>query len=132
MAREVQGIEWIGYVDDTSWSSILAESSILAFPSLEEGFGLPVLDAFRQGVPVLTSGRSSMREIAGSAALLVDPLDERSICAGLHSLLTDSLLCKRLVNEGFERAEKFTWQACVERILRALKSLNTRDIMGGL
>ena len=86
----------------------------LAYPSLYEGFGLPVLEAMAHGTPVLTSDRSSLPEVAGDAALLVDPLDPDAIAAGLVCLVDDRALRERLADAGPRRAARFTWAATAQ------------------
>ncbi len=80
------------------------------FPSLYEGFGLPVLEAMARGVPVACSDASSLPEVAGEAALLFDPHRPAQIAAALGRLLTDAALCERLGELGRERAQHFTWE----------------------
>lgn len=98
-----------GYVDERDKASLLAGATALAYPSLAEGFGMPVLEAFAAGVPVLTSRASSLPEVAGDAALLVDP-DEAAIASGLRTLLTDAALRERLAAAGRARVGAFTWE----------------------
>jgi alpha-1,3-rhamnosyl/mannosyltransferase len=93
---------------------LYARASIFAFPSLDEGFGMPMLDAMARGVPVLTSNISAMPEVVGDAGLLVDPTDVDSIAAGLYRLTTDTALTVRLVQAGLERAKQFTWEKAVQ------------------
>jgi glycosyltransferase involved in cell wall biosynthesis len=95
-AEEVEGL----------WA--LAEAFV--FPSLYEGFGLPVLEAMARGVPVACSNASSLPEVAGEAALLFDPRDEPAIAAALRRLLDDPALCERLRARGLARVEEFTWE----------------------
>jgi len=80
------------------------------FPSLYEGFGLPVLEAMARGVPVACADASSLPEVAGEAALLFDPRSEEAIADALRRLLTDEALCERLRRLGLERAARFTWE----------------------
>ena len=95
----------------------------LALPSLYEGFGLPLLEAMSNGVPVLTSNVSSLPEIAGDAALLVDPLDVDAIADGLWQLLTDSELGSRLAARGRARAAEFSWERAARETLDVYHSL---------
>jgi glycosyltransferase involved in cell wall biosynthesis len=83
---------------------------VVAYPSLYEGFGLPILEAMACGVPVVTSNRSSMVEVAGEAALLVDPEEVGEIAAALARALADRDLREDLRSRGIARAAEFTWQ----------------------
>ena len=100
-----------GPVGDATLHALYQRADGLAYPSLYEGFGLPVLEAMAHGVPVLTSDRSSLPEVAGDAALLVDPLDRSAIAAGLLRLVGDQALRERLAAAGPRRAAGFTWRA---------------------
>ena len=98
-----------GYVTDRQLGELYAKASIFAFPSLDEGFGMPVLDAMASGVPVLSSTRSALPEVCGDAALLVDPADNDAIAEGLTQLASDSALREELRVRGLIRAREFTW-----------------------
>jgi glycosyltransferase involved in cell wall biosynthesis len=100
-----------GPVGDAVLHGLYAAADGLAYPSLYEGFGLPVLEAMAHGTPVLTSDRSSLPEVAGEAALLVDPTDQAAISAGLLRLVGDRTLRARLAAAGPRRAGRFTWPA---------------------
>lgn len=119
-ANSTPGVTWTGYASDSEWERLLATCHCFALPSLYEGFGLPVLDAMLRGVPTLTSARGSLAEVAGSAAIVVEPEDEASIAHGLKQLLTDGNLRERLAKEGPEQAKMFTWQRTCELFLRTL------------
>jgi glycosyltransferase involved in cell wall biosynthesis len=108
-----QDIQVLGYVTDSQLEELYQRASILAFPSLDEGFGMPVLDAMARGVPVLTSNVSALPEVAGDAALLVDPTDVHAIADGLSRLATDSELRGTLIRAGIARAREFTWEQSV-------------------
>jgi glycosyltransferase involved in cell wall biosynthesis len=103
-----------GRVPDQVLGGLYATADGLAYPSLYEGFGLPVLEAMARGLPVLTSDRSSLPEVAGGAALLVDPTDVPAIAKGLVELVSDSGLRQRLATGGPRRAAAFTWRATAE------------------
>ena len=99
-----------GYLTDNQLADLYAAAALFVYPSLYEGFGLPVLEAMASGAPVLTSSVSSMPEVAGDAALLADPHDQASIARGMAAILTDSSLAERMVVRGFERALQFSWE----------------------
>jgi len=118
-----QDIQVLGYVTDSQLEDLYRRASILAFPSLDEGFGMTVLDAMARGVPVLTSNISAMPEVAGDAALLVDPADVQSIAAGLCRLATNSDLRDTLIRAGFARAKSFTWEKSVNATWNVYREL---------
>ena len=109
-----EDIQVLGYISDSELEALYRRASILAFPSLDEGFGMPILDAMARGVPVLTSNISAMPEVAGEAALLVDPTHVDAIADGLRRLATDSELRNALIQAGIARAKEFTWGKSVE------------------
>jgi glycosyltransferase involved in cell wall biosynthesis len=109
-----QDIQVLGYVPDSKLEELYGRAAIFAFPSLDEGFGMPVLDAMARGVPVLTSNISAMPEVAGDAGLLVDPKDTASLFDGLRRMTTDSALREHLAEAGLQRAQNFTWEKSVE------------------
>jgi glycosyltransferase involved in cell wall biosynthesis len=98
-----------GYVPDADLPPIYAGAQALAFPSLYEGFGLPVLEAMACGAPVVCSNTSSLPEVAGDAALLFDPHDVTAITQALHRLLSDDTLHADLQQRGLDRAATFSW-----------------------
>ncbi len=104
-----------GYVSEADLIHLYAQASIFAFPSLDEGFGLPVLDAMARGVPVLTSSRSALPEVSGDAALMVDPFDVDAIAAGLVELAWNEDLREKLRSRGKARAKTFSWEAATSR-----------------
>jgi glycosyltransferase involved in cell wall biosynthesis len=113
-------VRTLGYVPDEDLPALYREADVFCYPSLYEGFGIPVLEALRCGTPVLTSNRSSMPEVAAGAARYVDPENAADITAGLAALLGDAALRKRLAEQGVLRAECFTWEATARAVLRAL------------
>lgn len=108
-------IETPGYVPDLALAQLYRQASVFAFPSLDEGFGIPVLEAMAQGIPVLSSDRSALPEACGDAALLVDPLDGEALAHGLRRIIEDSELRASLIQAGKTRAAEFTWQRAVAR-----------------
>jgi glycosyltransferase involved in cell wall biosynthesis len=110
-----------GYVSDHDKAALMAGARALVYPSLYEGFGLPVVEALAAGTPVLTSDVSALPEVAGDAALLVDPSDVESIADGLRRLSEDEALRKRLAEAGPPRAAGFTWEAAARRTAQVLR-----------
>ncbi|MBM3724842.1 MAG: glycosyltransferase family 4 protein [Acidobacteria bacterium] len=119
-------IELPGYVTAEQLEALYARAAIFAFPSLDEGFGIPVLEAMAWGVPVLTSNRSSLPEVAGEAALLVDPEREEEIAGGLCSMAADEDLRASLVVRGRQRAADFTWERSVRETWGVYRKLDGR------
>jgi glycosyltransferase involved in cell wall biosynthesis len=107
-------IQVLGYVPDALLEDLYRRAAIFVFPSLDEGFGMPVLEAMARGVPVLASNASALPEVCGHAALLVDPFDTGAIAEGLRSLTTDEALREQLVQKGLLRSGEFSWENAVE------------------
>jgi glycosyltransferase involved in cell wall biosynthesis len=99
-----------GYVSHHELEELFKRARIFAFPSLDEGFGIPVIEAMARAVPVLTSNRSALPEAAGGAALLVDPLEVGAIAQGLKTLMADPQARTELSRRGRERARGMTWE----------------------
>jgi glycosyltransferase involved in cell wall biosynthesis len=108
-------IDVLGYVTADQLESLYNRASIFAFPSLDEGFGMPVLDAMAHGIPVVASNRSAIPEVAGEAALLVNPEDTEQLGEALRRLATDEALRAHLSTQGRQRALQFPWSAAIER-----------------
>ncbi len=115
-------IRLIGYITEEEKAVLLSVARALAFPSLHEGFGFPVLEAQSAGVPVVCSNTSSLPEVAGDGAILVNPLDEQAIGNGLFQAMHDAALRSRLIEAGARNVMRFTWQACARVIFEALIS----------
>jgi glycosyltransferase involved in cell wall biosynthesis len=113
----------LGYVSDAVLRDLYQRAAIFAFPSLDEGFGMPVLDAMANGVPVVTSVRSALPEVAGDAALLVDPEDIEALAEALVRLATEPALRADLAARGRARAQAFSWEAAVERTWAVYREL---------
>jgi glycosyltransferase involved in cell wall biosynthesis len=91
-------------------------AGVFVFPSLYEGFGLPPLEAMASGTPVVTSNVSSLPEVVGDAAVLVDPYDPHAIADGIYRVLTDQQLRRDLARKGVARARQFSWAESVRRV----------------
>lgn len=121
--RSEPGVRLLGHVDDGILRALYREAALLAFPSLYEGFGLPLLEAMSEGLPAVAGAAGGLPELAGEAALLVDPLDVEAITDALSQLLQDSQLRERLAAAGRERAAQFSWPAAAEATWRVLDRL---------
>jgi glycosyltransferase involved in cell wall biosynthesis len=115
-------VKTLGYVPDEDLPALYRQADLFCYPSLYEGFGIPVLEAMRCGTAVLTSGRSSMPEVAADTALYVDPLNSADIVRGLTELLGDPSARGRLGAKGIERAQSFTWEATARAVLGVLEA----------
>lgn len=113
-------VRFPGYVADADLPALLSAALAFVFPSLYEGFGMPVLEAMACGTPVLTSTTSSLPEVAGDAALLVDPLNTAALAAALARLVDDAALRDELRRRGLARAAEFRWERCAAETLGVL------------
>lgn len=117
-------VSFTGYVAEEDKAALLSGALAFTFPSLYEGFGLPVLEAQACGCPVITSTTSSLPEVAGDAALLVDPQDAAAIADAMEHLTTDSTLSQKLTQRGFANVERFSWQACAKTVLNVIDRIS--------
>ena len=106
-----------GYVVNTDLPAIYSQCAVFLYPSLRESFGIPMLEAMACGVPVITSNTSSMPEVSGDAALLIDPYNPKEITDAMIKLSTDHELRKQLVAKGVLQAAKFSWKSMAENVL---------------
>jgi len=116
-------IEILGYVSAAELAQWYGRARIFAFPSLDEGFGMPVLEAMAAGVPVVAARRAALPEVCGDAALLVDAEDVAAIAAALEHLMGDRAAAERLVEAGRDRAREFSWQKAASETWRVYQSL---------
>src|SRR5262249_3648003 len=124
MRREGPGrIVRTGLLAPDELDAVLSSAAVLCYPSLYEGFGLPILEAMSRGVPVVASNTSSIPEVAGDAAILVDPLDVGSLAAALVKVLSDEQTAADLAQRGRERAKRFSWNATAQATLQVYKEL---------
>ncbi len=117
---DAESIIQTGYIDETDKGALYAGAKALVFPTLYEGFGFPVLEAMHCGTPVICSATSSLPELAGDAALLVDPLDVNAIRDALARVSDDAVLRQSLRAKGMAQAATFTWDRAARQVLESL------------
>ena len=117
------GIHFTGYVADEELPALYSLASCLVYPSFYEGFGLPPLEAMACGTPVITSNATSLPEVTGGAAVLVDPHDVPALAVAIQHLLEDPALRERLVTAGLKRAAQMTWRASAMALLDVLRQV---------
>jgi len=122
-ARATPGVEWKGHLPEEGLRAELAGATALVYPSLLEGFGLPVLEAMAAGVPVITSDVEPLRSLGEGAALLVDPLDVDALADAMETMLEDGALRSELIERGLRRAADHTWAACADATRRAYEAV---------
>jgi len=122
LLRSTPGVRLLGHVPDAELLALYRGASALAFPSLYEGFGLPLVEAMREGLPALIGNRGSLPELAAGAALEVDAEDADAIADGLRRLLEDSRLRRRLAAAGQRRAAQFSWERAARETLSILRA----------
>lgn len=118
----VGGVILPGYIHDEDVAALYSGAEALVFPTLHEGFGFPVLEAMRCGTPVITSTTSSLPEVAGDAALLVNPRDVDAIAGAIGRVLAESKLREGLIDRGFAQSARFSWQRTAEQTLQVIES----------
>ena len=114
-------IHLLGYVPEETLPKLMAAALALTYVSLSEGFGLPMLEAMHTDTPVLAANATCLPEIAGDAALLVDPLSETAMADGLEKLWADRDFAQQLVERGRVQRERFSWDVAAERVYGALR-----------
>ena len=117
-------IKFCGFIPDEDLPAFYNLANLFIFPSLYEGFGLPVLEAFACGCPVVTTKTGCTKEVAGEAAILADPYNIKEIAEKMELVLTDSKLREELIKKGFERIKHFSWEKCAAETIKVFHSLN--------
>jgi glycosyltransferase involved in cell wall biosynthesis len=110
-------VAFTGFIPDVELDSLLRRASFLIYPSLYEGFGIPVLEAMKVGTPVITSNLTAMPEVAGDAAILIDPYNTEEMVSEMSRLLYNDQLREELAEKGMERASLYSWERTSERYL---------------
>jgi glycosyltransferase involved in cell wall biosynthesis len=127
-AADLSGrLHYLGFVPSDDLPGIYSLATLLAFPSLHEGFGLPLLEAMACGTPVLTSDRSAMPEVSNGAAYLVDPESVEAIAAGLHELLDSAAQREWLIGLGYDRVQRFSWTRAAQETAAVYEQIMTRS-----
>jgi glycosyltransferase involved in cell wall biosynthesis len=109
-------VRFFGFVPDKTLAVLYRLAGVFVFPSLYEGFGLPPLEAMASGTPVITSNVSSLPEVVGDAALLIDPYEPTAIAHAMHRVLTEPALREDLRRRGLLRVREFSWDRSVRRV----------------
>lgn len=121
--HSLPNVHYLGPVSDVEIFSLFKNAACFAFPSLYEGFGLPILEAMSMGTPVLTSNDPACREVAGDAAVFVDPLSVEHIRVGLKTLLEDKILQTDLRERGFKNMQRFSWDKAAKEHLKVFQQV---------
>lgn len=116
-------VEFKGYVSKDELAAYYHSADALLFPSFHEGFGIPIVEAMASGCPVVTSTAFSMPEIAGDAALLVDPYNVESLISVTHRLLTNRSLREEMIELGLQRARRFSWNRCADETVAVYRDV---------
>ena len=120
-----QHVRFFGFVPDKTLAVLYRLAGVFVFPSLYEGFGLPPLEAMASGTPVITSNLSSLPEVVGDAALLIDPYDPDAIADAMRRVLTEPALRDDLRERGFKRVREFSWERSVRRVRQIYEEVLT-------
>lgn len=113
-------VRWVGYMNVDELSKVIGGAYALVYPSLFEGFGIPILEALQCNVPAIVSNTSSMPEVAGEAALLVDPTDVQDIATKMEMLYKDEFLRTKLINAAKEQVKKFKWDLAAQQLWESM------------
>jgi len=117
------GVRYLGHVDEPTLAALYENASVLALPSLYEGFGLPLLEAMARGVPAVIGKTGALPELAGGTAVEVDPEDVEAIAGALERVLSDAVLRKTLGEDGKRRAAAFTWDRAAAETVEVLRRI---------
>jgi glycosyltransferase involved in cell wall biosynthesis len=120
-------VVFTGYLPAEDVPKFYAAAELFVYPSLYEGFGLPILEAFSAGLPVVTSNTSALAEISGGAAVLVDPLDIEGLAQAIQKILSDAALRDKLKTLGQQRASQFSWEKCAQQTMELYRQVGAED-----
>jgi glycosyltransferase involved in cell wall biosynthesis len=119
-------VRHLGYVSDDERQRLYREASLLVVPSLDEGFGMPVIEAMTVGVPVVAANRGALPEVSGGAAQLVDPTDEEALAEAIRRTLVEPAAAQASVERGYLRAQHYSWRASATTLLAAYRQVHER------
>ncbi|MER3570476.1 MAG: glycosyltransferase family 1 protein, partial [Patescibacteria group bacterium] len=117
------GVKYLGYLPDEEIIKLYKSVDVFLYPSLYEGFGLPVIEAMACGCPVITSNTSSLPEITNDAAILVNPLNVNELAKAIINLIKDDSLKIELSKKGIEQAKKFSWEKSCQELFELVKKI---------
>lgn len=123
-----QRVFFVGYAEGPRMYSLYTNARAFTFPSINEGFGMPPIEAMSFGVPVITSNISSMAEVAGDAALLVDPFNVQEISDAMEKIFSDENLRAELISRGLKRVQAFSWPSAAKEFMHLLRSLTHETV----
>lgn len=121
--KNLRNIVVLGYITEKEKYSLYFRSKMFVFPSFSEGFGIPVLEAFKNNTPVITSNITSLPEVAGEAAILVSPYIIKEITEAMKSIIMNQQYADELIRKGIKQAEKYDWENTAERIWEIIKKV---------
>jgi len=130
-ADRVHAAHYLGYIPEADLAPLTAAATVFAYPSLYEGFGFPVAQAMAAGVPVVTSNVSSLPDVAGDAAVLVDPRSQKELSGALAELLTSASRRAELAARGRRQAERFRWEKCAVHSWKFFERIAGAPVLGG-
>lgn len=122
----IEDISFLNYVESNDLSVIYSMADLFVFTTLYEGFGIPLIESQRCGVPVLASNTSCFEEVAGKGALYVDPYNESDICEGMYQILSDYTLRQQLIKEGYNNSERFSWEKSAEQLYKTIEEVYSK------
>lgn len=124
-------VVFLEHVSDSALPALYRHARVFVYPTLAEGFGMPVIEAMASGVPVITSNTTALPEVAGEAALLIDPYSVPALSGCIERLLCNETLAQRLVAAGFEQARRFAWEAEAEKLTSGYLAYFARQPLAG-
>jgi glycosyltransferase involved in cell wall biosynthesis len=126
LVKAIDRVRLTGYVTDEERQRLYREASMLVLPSLDEGFGIPALEAMTIGVPVVASNRGALPEVVGGAGILVEPEDAHALASAIERVLDDAALRLRMVHDGLAQAAEFSWARSADRLYEAYRDATRR------